>query len=86
MNNNEPPRKLTFEEIKSSRPDVGDIAGRTRFPISVIAENIRSLYNVGSIFRTSDGACIEKLYLAGDTGFPPRMLLTSCGGSRPTAI
>ncbi|MCL1911813.1 MAG: RNA methyltransferase [Leptospirales bacterium] len=44
----------------------------SRFPISVVLENIRSLYNVGSVFRTSDGAFIEKLYLSGYTGFPPR--------------
>ena len=43
-----------------------------RFPVSVVLENIRSLYNVGSVFRTSDGAFIEKLYLSGYTGFPPR--------------
>lgn len=37
-----------------------------------ILENIRSLYNVGSIFRTADGAGIDKIYLTGITGFPPR--------------
>lgn len=41
-------------------------------PVSALCENIRSLYNVGSIFRTSDGAGIEKLYLCGYTGYPPR--------------
>jgi tRNA G18 (ribose-2'-O)-methylase SpoU len=41
-------------------------------PVAVVLENIRSLYNVGSIFRTSDGAGIEKLYLCGYTGYPPR--------------
>ena len=35
-------------------------------------EDIRSLYNVGSMFRTADGARIEKLYLSGYTGYPPR--------------
>jgi len=41
-------------------------------PIYALAENVRSLYNVGSIFRSSDGACIEKLFLAGFTPHPPR--------------
>jgi len=45
---------------------------RPRFPISVIVDNVRSLYNVGSIFRTSDGALVEKLYLTGFTPHPPR--------------
>jgi len=39
-------------------------------PIYVICDNIRSLYNVGAIFRTSDAANIKKLYLCGITGYP----------------
>ena len=65
-------KKLSNEEIKAKRPAIEDVKGSERFPISVIAENIRSLYNVGSMFRTSDGALIEKLWLCGYTGFPPR--------------
>jgi len=38
----------------------------------VIAHNIRSLHNVGSIFRTAEGAGVNKLYLTGYTGHPPR--------------
>ena len=41
-----------------------------RHPIYIICNNIRSLYNVGAIFRTSDAANIKKLYLCGITGFP----------------
>ena len=37
----------------------------------VILDNVRSLNNVGSIFRTSDGFRIEKIYLCGITGTPP---------------
>lgn len=40
--------------------------------IYVIAQNIRSLYNVGSIFRTCDAFGVAKLYLCGYTGHPPR--------------
>jgi len=40
--------------------------------ISLILDNIRSLYNVGSAFRTADGLGVEKLYLCGYTGCPPR--------------
>jgi|Deesub1362B_J571_1020462.scaffolds.fasta_scaffold09845_2 tRNA G18 (ribose-2'-O)-methylase SpoU len=65
-------RKRTFHEIFLQRPDVETIEREGRFPIYVVAENIRSLYNVGSIFRTSDGARIQKLFLCGYTGFPPR--------------
>ncbi len=38
----------------------------------LIAHNIRSLHNVGSLFRTADGAGVDKLYLTGFSGHPPR--------------
>lgn len=41
-----------------------------RHPVYVICNNIRSLYNVGAIFRTSDAANIEKICLCGITGYP----------------
>ena len=41
-------------------------------PLVAVAENIRSLHNVGSIFRTCDGAGVSRLFLCGYTGFPPR--------------
>lgn len=40
--------------------------------VSVLAHNIRSLHNVGAIFRTCDGAGVSKLYLTGYSGVPPR--------------
>ncbi len=40
--------------------------------VLVLAHNIRSLHNVGAIFRTSDGAGVSKLYLTGYSGVPPR--------------
>ncbi len=65
-------KKLSDEEIKNRKNGIIRPRGDNRFPVEVVAENIRSLYNVGSIFRTSDGAFIEKLWLTGYTGFPPR--------------
>ena len=64
-------RKLTLEELDKSRPDLSEIQ-MNPFPIYVVLDNIRSLWNVGSIFRTSDGVRISKLYLCGITGKPPR--------------
>jgi tRNA G18 (ribose-2'-O)-methylase SpoU len=40
--------------------------------VRVLVDNVRSLHNVGSIFRTADGAGVSKLYLCGITGTPPR--------------
>ena len=77
-------RKLSYEEIFNQRPDLKMIEKEGRFPIYVIAENIRSLYNVGSIFRTCDTGRISRLYLCGYTGKPPRNEIskTALGGDK----
>lgn len=61
-------RKLRHEEIP--RPDPAEMERLPRHPISVVVDNVRSVYNVGSIFRSSDAARIERLYLTGITGTP----------------
>jgi tRNA G18 (ribose-2'-O)-methylase SpoU len=43
-----------------------------KLPVSLLLDNIRSMYNVGSIFRTADGARVESLYLSGITARPPK--------------
>jgi len=72
-------RKLKHHEIP--RPDPREVAMLQKHPISVVLDNIRSLYNVGSIFRTSDAAGIEHLYLTGITGTPdnPALHKTALG-------
>ncbi|MCX7833712.1 MAG: TrmH family RNA methyltransferase [Ignavibacteria bacterium] len=65
-------RKLSHEEIKAMRKSLIEIKNFKRNPVYAICENIRSIYNVGAIFRTSDAALIEKLYLTGYTPHPPR--------------
>ena len=65
-------RKLSYQEIFSKRPTLFELSKKNRFPFYTLCENIRSLYNVGSIFRTSDAVRLEKLYLTGYTGYPPR--------------
>jgi len=62
---------LANEIVTRSR--VGQLQCQTSFvQISAILENIRSLFNVGSIFRSADAVGIGKLYLTGITGCPPR--------------
>jgi len=65
-------KKLSYQEIFSTRPTLTELSTKDRFPFYALCENIRSLYNVGSLFRTSDAVRIKKLYLAGYTGYPPR--------------
>lgn len=65
-------RKLTHDEISAGRVPRDQIGSAERLPIAGILDNIRSLYNVGSMFRSSDGAFIRHLYLCGYTPSPPR--------------
>lgn len=48
----------------------------TSLPVAVVLDNVRSLYNVGAFFRTADAARVEKLYLSGITGRPPKPAIT----------
>ena len=61
-------RKLRHEEIPRPGPD--ELKTLKRHPVVVVVDNVRSLYNVGSIFRTSDAALVGPLHLTGFTGTP----------------
>ena len=54
---------------------------RQTHPVVALLDNVRSLYNVGSIFRTADGAGLQQLFLTGITGTPsnPRLHKTALG-------
>ncbi|OGJ42957.1 hypothetical protein A3I58_01550 [Candidatus Peregrinibacteria bacterium RIFCSPLOWO2_02_FULL_39_10] len=65
-------RKLTFEEIKKLKPSIEEVKRKKRNPVYAMLDNVRSLYNVGSVFRTSDAVLLNKLFLCGITGTPPR--------------
>jgi len=65
-------RKLTHAEIAQKRLSASEIGSIGRFPVTVLLDNIRSLYNVGSIFRSADGARVAELILTGFTPTPPR--------------
>lgn len=64
-------RKLTHDEISENRSSLDTLHKVKKLPVYVLLNSIRSSYNVGSIFRTSDGAMIEKLILTGYTPHPP---------------
>ncbi|MBI2794622.1 MAG: RNA methyltransferase [Ignavibacteria bacterium] len=65
-------RKLTFEELTSRRMTLDSIRAAERFPFAIILQDVRSLYNVGSIFRTADAFRANMLILTGFTPSPPR--------------
>ena len=62
-------RKLKNSEL--DRKSTEEFKAAKKTPIIVILDNVRSLNNVGSIFRTSDAFLIEKIYLCGITATPP---------------
>lgn len=47
-----------------------------RIPVSILLDDVRSMYNVGAFFRTADAAGCEKLFLCGITGRPPKRAIT----------
>jgi tRNA G18 (ribose-2'-O)-methylase SpoU len=62
-------RKLENKELE--RKSIADFKQAEKAPISIILDDIRSLHNIGSVFRTSDAFLIEKIYLCGITATPP---------------
>src|SRR3990167_4753212 len=76
-------RKLTHDEIALSRSTIDTLHKVKKLPVYVLLNSIRSNYNVGAIFRTSDGAMIEKLYLCGYPPCPPKkeVLKTALGST-----
>ncbi len=77
--------KLTYAEIQQQRlTEEAAAASANRLPVIAILEDIRSLYNVGSIFRTADGAHLEAIYTVGYTPHPPRKEIdkTALGATR----
>ena len=62
-------RKLKNSELE--RKSVSQFKEAKKTPIIVILDNVRSLNNIGSIFRTADAFLVEKIYLCGITATPP---------------
>lgn len=62
-------RKLRIEEMK--RLSISDYANAEKTKLIVVLDNIRSLHNVGAIFRTADSFLLEAVFLCGITGIPP---------------
>ncbi len=62
-------RKITNQELH--RPSVDEFAAMKKMPVAVVLDNVRSLQNVGSFFRTCDAFAVESLSLCGITATPP---------------
>jgi len=62
-------RKLSMDEL--NRKSVSEFRQAQKIPITIVLENIRSMHNVGSVFRTADAFLIQNIYLCGYTARPP---------------
>ena len=62
-------RKLSMDEL--NRKSVEEFKQSDKLPVIAVLENIRSAYNVGSVFRTADAFLLEAIYITGYTAQPP---------------
>ncbi|WP_345947799.1 RNA methyltransferase [Mucilaginibacter sp. PAMB04274] len=62
-------RKLKLDEL--NRVSVEEFKGQDKLPVAIVLDSVRSMHNVGSIFRTGDGFAVEHICLCGITGQPP---------------
>ena len=62
-------RKLKLDEL--NRATVDEFKTQDKLPVAVVLDNVRSMHNIGSIFRTSDGFAVDKICLCGITAQPP---------------
>jgi tRNA G18 (ribose-2'-O)-methylase SpoU len=80
-------KKLSHSEISKNRSTIDSLHLVKKLPVYVVLNSIRSSYNVGSIFRTSDGAMIQKMFLCGYTPTPDKkeVLKTALGSQNSIA-
>jgi len=68
----EPLRTIPHNVFRDNNPDYDELEQRPRMPVVALLDNIRSMFNVGSMFRTADGAWLEEVIISGYTASPPR--------------
>jgi tRNA G18 (ribose-2'-O)-methylase SpoU len=63
--------KLNSKQLRVSDPSEKDLKNIKRNPIYLILDNVLDTYNIGSLFRLADAIAAEKVYICGDSEFPP---------------
>lgn len=78
-------QKLKLNEL--NRVGIEEFKEQEKLPLIVVLDNVRSMHNIGSVFRTADGFAIEKLYLCGITARPPHREIekTALGATQSVA-
>lgn len=62
-------QKISLDQL--GRVSVPEFKAQKKMPVVLVLDNVRSMHNVGAIFRTADGFAVEKIVLCGITGQPP---------------
>lgn len=62
-------KKLKLDEL--NRADIESFKAQEKLPVVAVLDNVRSMHNIGSIFRTADGFALEQIVLCGITAQPP---------------
>ena len=68
-------RKLSMEDL--NRKSTEEFKQASKLPIILVLDNVRSMNNVGSVFRTADAFLVEAIYLCGVTATPPHREIQS---------
>lgn len=78
-------KKLKLEEL--NRVDIEGFKAQEKLPVVIMLDNVRSMHNVGSVFRTADGFAVEKVVLCGITAQPPHREIekTALGATQSVA-
>lgn len=63
--------KLKAKELRKTKPTPENLKSIKRNPIYLILDNVIDTYNIGSLFRLADAIAAEKLFICGDTEYPP---------------
>ena len=72
-------RKLKITEL--NRLTVDEFKKADKLPLAVVLDEVRSLHNIGSVFRTSDAFLVDCIYLCGITATPPHPEMHKTGTS-----
>ena len=66
--------EMTFEKTRNQdlgRPNLEEFQSQEKLPVAIVLDNVRSMNNVGSVFRTADAFAADQIVLTGITGKPP---------------
>lgn len=78
-------QKLKLEDL--NRVSIDEFKQQEKLPVVVVLDNVRSMHNIGSVFRTADGFAVEGVYLCGITAQPPHREIekTALGATQSVA-